>query len=478
MDKFVIYDTETTNSTIWGSIIEVGAVVVDKNLNEIGKLNIRGRMPEGEVPSAKALLVNSTSIDLLTKGNYSHYEFLGAVENFFSKAAPALFMGWSNLNFDRRMFHFNFFKGNRYPYITHSSPNKEHDGLHVARAAQTINSETLKTELTDAGNESLALEGLARQQGFDTSQQHTAYHDAFTSLKILRIIKEKHHDNWEKFLTTSTKSSVESILKAEGIYSIFENVKGRNMMYLVSTLHPEHCFHPSYASWGYLWDLRRDPEPFLNMSVNELKANLKKISPKALRVIKTNKAPVVLDKKFALKEKAYADLDLETIQKRAKLVRSSENLCKNIQIINREAAEEKAQTQNQEDLLPEETLYEKFVPNKDTALFKTWHSSSWEDKLRLLDKFQDKRCAWFGQKIIYQEAPHVLPPDLYKNIKSEIARRILSKNREKWQTIAMAYTEIDTLRDQASNRDDEEELKKLDEINEFIMSIEKKYEIA
>ncbi len=42
----------------------------------------------------------------------------------------------------------------------------------------------------------------------------------------------------------------------------------------------------------------------------------------------------------------------------------------------------------------------------------------------------------------------------------------------------MAYTEIDTLRNQADNKDDEEELKKLDEINEFIMSIEKKYEIA
>ena len=42
----------------------------------------------------------------------------------------------------------------------------------------------------------------------------------------------------------------------------------------------------------------------------------------------------------------------------------------------------------------------------------------------------------------------------------------------------MAYTEIDTLRYQASNRDDEEELKKLDKINQFVMSIEKKYEIA
>ena len=83
MERIILYDTETTNSSLFGSIIEFGAVVVDKNLNEVGKLNIRGRMPEGEVPSAKALLVNSTSIDLLTKGNYSHYEFLGVIENFF-----------------------------------------------------------------------------------------------------------------------------------------------------------------------------------------------------------------------------------------------------------------------------------------------------------------------------------------------------------------------------------------------------------
>ena len=480
MDKIVIYDTETTNSTIWGSIIEVGAVVVDKNLKEIGKLNIRGRMPEGEVPSAKALLVNSTSIDLLTKGNYSHYDFLGAVENFFSKAAPALFMGWSNLNFDRRMFHFNFFKGNRYPYITHSSPNSEHDGLHVARAAQTLIPETLKTELTDAGNESLALEGLSRMQGFDTSASHTAYVDALNALKILRIIKSKHKTNWENFLKTSTKTGTDTILNKEGIFSIFENVKGKNMTYLVCTMHPEYYSHshPKKSNDKFVFDLRRDPEPLLNLSVDQLKATIKSFSPKCIRVLKINKAPIILDDQYALKEKPYSTLDYELIKKRAKMVRNSEKFCRNIQTIYREIEDEKEQTKTQEDLLPEETLYEKFVPNKDTQLFKTWHSSSWEDKLRMLDKFQDKRCSWFGQKIIYQEAPHILPPDLYKNIKSEIARRILSKNREKWQTIGMAYQEIDTLRDQASNRDDEEELKKLDEINEFIMSIEKKYEIA
>ena len=68
----------------------------------------------------------------------------------------------------------------------------------------------------------------------------------------------------------------------------------------------------------FVYDLRNDPEPFLNMSINELKINLKKISPKILRVIKTNKAPIVLDKPIALTEKAYSDLDLKTIKKEQK----------------------------------------------------------------------------------------------------------------------------------------------------------------
>ena len=88
----------------------------------------------------------------------------------------------------------------------------------------------------------------------------------------------------------------------------------------------------------------------LDLSVNQLRDALKKISPKALRVLKTNKAPVVLDKEFALKQKPYSELDLETIKKRAQLVRNSENFSKNIQTINRETAEEKEQTKTQEDL--------------------------------------------------------------------------------------------------------------------------------
>ena len=115
------------------------------------------------------------------------------------------------------------------------------------------------------------------------------------------------------------QSAVETLLKSEGIYSIFENVK---VEHDVSCMYdaPNHCFHERYGSWGYLWDCRRDPEPFLNLSVNQLRDSLKEFSPKALRVLKTNKAPIVLDKEFALKQKPYKDLDLATIQKELDLL--------------------------------------------------------------------------------------------------------------------------------------------------------------
>ena len=80
--------------------------------------------------------------------------------------------------------------------------------------------------------------------------------------------------------------------------------------------------------------------------------------------------------------------------------------------------------------------------------------------------------------MIYQEAPEVLPLDMFKKIKSEIAKRILSERKEKWWTVSTCYAEIDTLRNKYSDENDEEKLKFLDELNEFIMSIQKKYENA
>ena len=111
----------------------------------------------------------------------------------------------------------------------------------------------------------------------------------------------------------------------------------------------------------------------------------------------------------------YVDANL--IKKRAQLIKNNEKFSINILAALREIAEEREQSKSQEDIYAEESIYTKFTSNKDTALFSAWHAASWKDKLKLLDKFEDKRLVDFGKKIIYQEAPEILPTEMFKSIK-------------------------------------------------------------
>ena len=474
--NLAIWDIESSSaSTDFGSIIEIGGVLVDENFKEKDRFNLRCSLPEGEIFQAMALIVNKTSIKQLTQTNLSHYQMLAEVEKIFKKWSPAVFLGWSNIGFDDEMIRKEFFKGIRYPYLTNAAPNKRHDGINIARAAYAIDPSILEVELNEKNNAVFKLESLARMQGIDSTDAHSALSDSIMTAKVLNIVKKKQPYTWESFFKTANKSDTETIIKKGEIITLNEYYYGKSRLHLVAPLHQKYCMHPIYAGWYYAFDLRIDIEPLLNLSINELKVEMKK-SPKFLRTIRSNKAPIIVDAKYGMQVEPYSAMDKSLINKRADIVKNNEKFSQNILHALREVAEEKEQSKTQEDIYAEESIYTKFTSNKDTALFPAWHAASWKDKLKLLDKFEDDRLVGFGKKIIYQEAPEVLPESMLKTIKREIAKRILSEKKEKWWTIPTLYTEIDTLREKYTNENDNEKLSLLDEFNEYAMSIQKKYE--
>ena len=475
--NLVIWDIESSSaSTDFGSIIEIGGILLDQNLKEKDRFNLRCRLPEGEIPQCMALIVNKTSVDLLTKTNLSHYQMLSEVEKIFKKWSPAIFLGWSNIGFDDEMIRKEFFRGIRYPYLTNTSPNKRHDGLNIARGAYAIDNRVLKTEINEKGNAVMKLESLARNNGFEVSGAHSAIFDAELTAKVLGLIKKKHPQTWDAFLRTSNRNDTETIIKKENIITLNEYFYGKSRLYLCAPLHPKACIHPIYK-WGQAVDLRVDVKPLLKLSISDLKAEMKK-TPKFLRTIRSNKAPIILDASYAMKVEPYNAIDPALIKERAELVKNNEKFSQNILNALREIAEEKQQITSQEDITAEESIYTKFTGPKDRTLFPKWHASSWKDKLAMLDKFEDERLVSFGKKIIYQESPETLPAEMLKKIKREIAERILSEKKEKWWTCKEFYNECDNLRDKYTNEKDDKKLKFLDEINDFVMSVEKKYKNA
>ena len=475
--NIVIWDIETDSSnTFFGTIIEIGAILINENFQELDKLNIRCRLPEGVVPQAGALLVNQSNVSMLTKANYSHYQMLQEVEAIFKKWSPAVFLGYSNINFDDEMLRKEFFKGLRQPYLTNTNGNKRQDGLNIVRAAFAINDKIMKTETNEKGNAVMKLESLARMNGIESGGAHNALFDANLTKLVLEKIYKEQNNTWRSAMMTGSREEVENFSKNELMFSLNEYFYGKSKLYLVTPLYHEHMLHPIYK-WVQAFDLKFDPKIYFDLPLDELKTEIKK-TPKFIRTIRSNKAPVLLNSDYASKAEPYSVMTKEQLLERAKLIKSNKDFCARVSLALAEIAQEKRDTGDQSDITPEESIYVKFVDNKETPKMEKWHQASWEDKFKLLDKFEDERLVDFGKKIIYQEAPQVLPESVTKEIRRGIAKRILSTNKEKWTTCSDFYTECDHFRNEFEKEGNNEKLKFLNEINQFVENIQKKYEAA
>ena len=477
--NYVIWDIETDSAQLdWATMIEVGAILLDENFKEKERFSARCRMPQDRVPSATALCINKSNVDLITKGNMSHYEMIAQLEKKFKEWSPATFMGFSSVGFDDEILRREFFKSLRKPYLINTEGNSRHDALNMIKAAFAIDENVLKTELNPKGNKSMKLESLARLNGFDSKDAHSALFDTELTVKVLGLLKDRQPDLWHEYLKTKSKVVVENLIKQEKMFTINENFFGKNYLFLVAPLHPNSWMHPIYK-WGQVVNLSSNIEELQKLNYLDLKKEMKK-SPRFFKTIKSNKAPIILDKSLGMKVDPYKKIGVNLLNKRAELMKTNEKFSQDICNILKEAAEEKMETASQEDLEPEESIYSGgFINSKDEALFPKFHKAEWKEKLAILDKFQDDRLVTFGHGLIFNEAPEILPKDIHKKIKRRIASRILSTNKEKWWTVSAFYSECDEIRENEdkmfSFKTVDEKLKFLDGINDYVMNLEQKY---
>ena len=73
------------------------------------------------------------------------------------------------------------------------------------------------------------------------------------------------------------------------------------------------------------------------------------------------------------------------------------------------------------------------------------------------------------------EKPEVLSKSDYNIIHRDIAKKLLSTNNEKWNTIPRTYSEIDTLRAKFEKENQTDKLLILEDINAYVEELEKFY---
>ena len=172
----------------------------------------------------------------------------------------------------------------------------------------------------------------------------------------------------------------------------------------------------------------------------------------------------------------YKQLGIKKLKERAKLIRENKDFADRVFSILEDDIRDKQDLDSQLELYAEESIYKQFPSKEDSAIMPEFHKVDWKDKFSVLQKFKDERFQYFGKKILYEENPDALPKEEYDLIHKEIAARVLSTNKEKWQTLPRLYSEIDTLRNKF--KEDKEKLKILDDINSYAEEMEKIYQKA
>jgi exodeoxyribonuclease-1 len=472
MSNFVFYDFETSSSNKqWGQIIEIGAILVDDELNELDRFESRSRLSPGIIPEAMSLIVSNTTPKKLKSTNLSHYEMVRQFVEKLKGWSKATYIGWNNIEFDQIFWRNTLFQNLEYPFTSTTNGNKEGDLLNLARAANLYYPNTLKNATNKKGNLEYKLDTMAPLNGIKHAA-HTAMGDCSATLEIAKIIKKKAPSVWDSSLLTLNKEESLKIIKNEKLFCANEFYYGKVVPFVQTFV----CQHPVYQ-WPKTFDLKHDPNIYMNMSIQVLKGELKK-SPKVLRTCRHNKHPIVMNPSYIDHFEEYKMIGINKLTERANIVRKNKKFTEKVEVILRDEAQEKAETKSQEDICEEESLYN-FPPSEDNKILPGFHEADWDKKLSYLQKFKDKRFHYFGKKLLYQEKPDLLSKEDYDEIHGTIVKRVLSTTDDKkWNTIPRTYKEIDDLRAKFEKSKETNKLKMLEEINAYVEELEKFYSHA
>ena len=472
MPNFVFYDLETSDSALnFSQILEASFIICNDNLQEMSRSTFFARLNKTYIPHPGALLTNGVSVKRLKETNLSEYEMVKQIFKYLNSAGKFISLGWNSSQFDRNICRSTFWRNLEKPYIMNTNGNSEADLLHVARASHLYYPGSIKTGKTSRNNPEFKLTSITTANDLKHETKHSAESDCEATLLTAKLIKDKAPALWKSSFMTTSKSDVLSILEKELMCFTTENYGGSPKGHLVSFI----AQHPVYQ-YPLVFDLRHDCEHYLNISIEHLKEELKR-KPKPIRTIKHSAHPILMSNSFMKNIEPYNEIGLETLQRRAKIIKKNKNLAEKLLIIKKEEYEEKSQS-NQLDKYVEETIYNGSFPNAKDNINLTRFSDArnWEDKLKLKDNFDDERYSYLANRLIFENNPNLLSKKEYSKIHKHFAENFLAKEKKPFTTIPSAFKAIDDLRNQ--NEKDEKKMTQLDEINTYIEELQSFYESA
>lgn len=400
--SFFFYDLETSGiDPRLSRTMQFAGQRTDMALKPIGEpVNELIALTPDILPDPDAIVLTSITPQQTLSEGLSEADFMRL---FYEEVVKpdTIFVGFNSIRFDdefMRFLHYrNFYDAYEWQWQNGCS---RWDILDVVRMTRALRPDGLQWPYASDGKPSNRLELLTSVNKLDHTSAHDALSDVQATIAVAKLIYDKQPDLFTFLLKERGKKSIAALVAKD---QPFVYTSGRySSDYLHTTVVTRLSAHPQNDA-ALVYDLRFDPSPFLDMSVDELlQAWRFTRDPDVLRLpVKTLKynrcpaiAPLGVIRNADTQERIK--LSLTDVQKHLAVLKKhqasfSGSVLKALERLDQERTEATQGTLLDDPLTVDERLYDGFIADADKSRMREVRTLSLEELGELAHGFHDKR---------------------------------------------------------------------------------------
>ena len=370
----------------------------DLELNPVGEpVNLLIKMTDDILPDIDAILMTGITPQMTLADGLTEAEFLREFET--NIATPGtVFLGFNSIRFDdefMRCLHYrNFYD----PYEWQWQDDRgKWDMLDVVRMTRALRPDGIQWPVDVHGKPTNRLELLTALNKLDHERAHDALSDVYATIEVARLIRNKQTKLFDYLFALRKKDKLAEIVESGEpfVYTSGQYASEFDKTTVVARV----CPHPKHNGSAFVYDLRRDPSEFKDMTPEQLaeKWRWKKDSDEPrlpVKKLQYNHCPAIAPYSVVKSDKAVQQrlgLDIQLVEKHLATLRGMKDLGDRLCAAS-DLLEEKRQTQLvSTDKDVDNCIYDGFFGEADKTAMRVVRAAQAEELGNLGLKFGDSR---------------------------------------------------------------------------------------
>ncbi|QQR52141.1 exodeoxyribonuclease I [bacterium] len=331
--SFFFYDLETSGTDCRRQrIMQFAGQRTTLDLEPIGEpVNWLVRLADDVLPEIEATLITGITPQS-TQDGITEAELVKRLQEQVL-TPDTIVTGYNNIRFDDEFIRFTLYRNFADAYAwAYKDGRSRWDLLDVVRMMRALRPQGLTWPTDDTGKPTNRLENLAQANGLDHLKAHDALSDVQALIGLARLIQQAQPKFWQYALKLRHKATVEDMIKP---------LSPEPFIYTNGMYGHEHDSTTAAVIIGqdrpgtyFIYDLRVDPKPFMDLSPEDLQVRLFSksqelaatgVSRVPVKTLSTNRCPAVAPLATLTDEAASRlELDKQTIQTHWQTLRGSQ----------------------------------------------------------------------------------------------------------------------------------------------------------